>query len=311
MNIKTYFPRTIEALWCITALSVWLLVTVLFIGFRPEHIFMALLILALFFGNPHTRRLTVALIPFFLFGISYDWMNLCPNYEVNPVDIAGLYGTEKHFFGINTACGRLTPNELFALNRTDLFDFLGGVFYLCWVPVPIIFGLWLYFKKHRNEYLHFAMVFLLVNLIGFTFYYIHPAAPPWYVASHGFDFIPGTKGEVAGLAGFGQLTGWHVFEDLYARNSNIFAALPSLHSAYTLVALIYALRYPTPRAWRWTLGIITVGIWLTAVYTSHHYVIDVLCGIACAFVGFLLFEYVLMKIPAFSRFVSRYTNYIS
>ncbi len=60
----------------------------------------------------------------------------------------------------------------------------------------------IYFTGRRNDYLHFAVVFLLVNLIGFTFYYIHPAAPPWYVALHGFEAVPGTPGSVAGLGAF-------------------------------------------------------------------------------------------------------------
>lgn len=300
-----------ETLWCLGALAVWLTVTALFIGFRPEHTVMALLIAALFFASPVTRRLTVALIPFFIFGISYDWMNLCHNYDVNPIDTIGLYNAEKSLFGIDTTqWGLLTPNEFFARHTTPVLDFLGGVFYLCWVPVPVIFGLWLYFKGRRIPYLHFALVFLLVNLIGFTFYYIHPAAPPWYIEMHGFVPVIGTTGEVAGLGAFDNMTGWHVFEGLYTRNSNIFAALPSLHSAYTLVALIYAIRYRSSMAWRIALAVITAGIWFTAVYTSHHYIIDVLAGIACAFVGFALFEYVLMRIRAFRRFIDRYASYI-
>lgn len=71
-------PR--ESVIFIVALLLWLSVTALFIGFRPEHVVMAVAIAALFFGGTATRRLTVALVPFFLFGISYDWMNLCPNY---------------------------------------------------------------------------------------------------------------------------------------------------------------------------------------------------------------------------------------
>lgn len=305
-------PNIKESLWCVCALIIWLIVTALFIGFRPEHTVMALLIAALFFGNPATRKLTVALIPFFLFGISYDWMNLCPNYKVNPIDTIGLYTAEKSLFGIDTAMfGTLTPNEFFAHHTNRIADFLAGVFYLCWVPVPIIFGLWLYFKHRREQYLHFAIVFLLVNLIGFTFYYIHPAAPPWYVALHGFEPILDTPGDVAGLGAFDRMTGWGIFHGLYARNSNIFAALPSLHSAYTLVALIYAVHYRVSRWWIAVLAIITLGIWFTAVYTSHHYIIDVLAGIACALCGYLLMEKLLMRLPAVSSFIRRYTAYIS
>jgi len=301
-----------EALWCVAALAVWLAVTGLFIGFRPEHAFMAVLIGVLFFVLPSTRRLTVALVPFFLFGISYDWMNLCPNYTVNPVDISGLYEMEKSLFGISAAGGTLmTPNEFFALHTSPVTDFLAGVFYLCWVPLPIFFGLWLYFRGKEGQYLHFALVFLFVNLIGFTFYYIHPAAPPWYVAKHGFDFMLGTGGDVAGLGAFDRITGLGIFDSLYARNSNVFAAMPSLHSAYTLVALIYAVRSRSSAWWTGILSVVTAGIWFTAVYTSHHYILDVIGGIACGFAGFVMFEYGLMRIPAFSRFVTRYTSYIT
>lgn len=312
MTFSLQPPRRKEAVICCAALLLWLGVTATGIGFRPEHIFLAAVIAALFFINGATRRLTVALLPFFIFGISYDWMNLLPNYKVNPVDVASLYGAEKALFGITVADGTiLTPNEFFAIHSSTIMDFLGGVFYLCWVPLPVIFGLWLYFSGRRSVYLHFALVFLFVNLLGFTFYYIHPAAPPWYVALHGFEPVVGTPGDVAGLGRFDEMTGLTVFHGLYARNSNVFAALPSLHSAYTLVALIYALRSRSPLTWRIILAVVTAGIWFTAVYTSHHYIIDVLGGIACAFVGFLIFEYGLMKIPAFARFISRYTDYIS
>ena len=301
-----------ESLVMLCALAVWLAVTALCVGFRTEHIWLALLIAALFFACRPTRRLVVALLPFIVFGISYDWMNIVHNYEVNPVDIRGLYESEKQLFGITAVDGTLlTPNEFFALHRTALMDFLGGVFYLCWVPVPIIFGLWMYFSGKVKPYLHFALVFLLVNLIGFAGYYIHPAAPPWYVALHGFDFRLGVPGDVAGLGAFDEMTGLGVFHGLYGRNANVFAAVPSLHSAYTLVAFIYAMRSRSGLPWTLALGIITAGIWFTAVYTSHHYILDVLGGIACAFAGFAVFEYGLMRIPAFARFMARYTKYIS
>lgn len=305
-------PPASQAVAMLVCLAVWLAVTACFIGFRPEHIFMAALIAALFFASGPSRRLVVALVPFALFGVSYDWMNLLPNYEVNPVDIQGLYETEKSLFGITvSAAERLTPNEFFALHHSTAADILAGFFYLCWVPVPILFGLWLYFDGQRRVYLHFALVFLLVNLLGFAGYYIHPAAPPWYVASHGFEFVAGTHGEVAGLGRFDQLTGLGIFNALYARNANVFAALPSLHSAYMLVAFIYSLHARTPLWMKIACAVICLGIWFTAVYSSHHYIIDVTAGIAVTLLGWLLFEQVLMRTGAFRRFIDRYTAYIS
>lgn len=304
-------PTLRESIIMVVALILWLTVTALCVGFRPEHSYLALLIAGLFFAAPVTRRLVVALLPFIIFGISYDWMNIVPNYEVNPVDIEGLYNSEKSLFGITVSEAiTLTPNEFFGIHHAPWVDALAGFFYLCWVPVPILFGLWLYFRRQDMTYLHFAIVFLFVNLIGFAVYYVHPAAPPWYVAKYGMDFIAGTPGDVAGLGRFDEITGLGIFDALYARNSNVFAAVPSLHSAYMLIAFVYSLRAKCPVWLRILFAIITLGIWFTAVYSSHHYLIDVLLGIATALTGIVIFEFILMRLAAMKRFMNAYCNYI-
>lgn len=298
---------TRESAVIIAALGLWLFVTGIFVGLRTEHIYILALLAILLFAARGTRRMVVALLPFIVFGISYDWMNICPNYNVNPVDIAGLYEAEKGLFGI----GGLTPNEWWALHTSKALDFMAGCFCLCWVPVPILFGLWLYFGRQYEVYLHFSLVFLFVNLLGFAGYYIHPAAPPWYVAMHGFGFIPGTHGETAGLGAWDAMTGLGIFDGLYSRNSNVFAALPSLHAAYMLIAFIYSLKARCPWWLRGLFAFICLGIWWTAVYTSHHYIIDVLAGIGVTLVGWIIFEQLLMRWGAFRRFLGAYERYIS
>lgn len=312
MKLNNLFrlPTARESWIFLAALVVWIVVTGLCCGLRIEHGFIALLMICMFMAGGITRRLLVAMIPFAIFGMSYDWMNVLPNYDVNPVDIAGLYNTEKDIFGISTAAGVLTPNEFFALHHTTFVDFLCGLFYLCWVPVPIAFGVWLYFRKQDKVYLHFSLVFLLVNLIGFAVYYIHPAAPPWYVEEYGFEFIPGTPGSTAGLSRFDSIIGFNIFEFLYTRNSNVFAAVPSLHSAYMFIAFIYSLRARCSNGLRILFAIITLGIWFTAVYASHHYLIDVLLGITAALLAVGLFEGVLMRQMWFRRFMAGYCRYI-
>ncbi|MCF0160884.1 MAG: inositol phosphorylceramide synthase [Bacteroidaceae bacterium] len=281
---------TQEAVVFFGCLAVWLAVTGLFIGIRPEHPFSAVVLSILFLAHPTTRQLLIAMVPFMLFGLSYDWMNLLPNYKVNPVDIQGLYEAEKSLFGIATSQGTLTPNEYFQLHRCTVADFLSGVFYLCWVPVPIAYGFVLFFTKQYSVCRRFTWAFLLVNLIGFCGYYIHPAAPPWYVMSHGFDFVEGTLGEVAGLGRFDELVGANIFHTIYARNANVFAAIPSLHSAYMVVTFYYSLRARCPIWLRSLFGVIMLGIWFAAVYSCHHYIIDCLLGVCCAGLGIALME---------------------
>ena len=106
----------------------------------------------------------------------------------------------------------------------------------------------------------------------------------------GFEPIINTPGSAAGLVRFDELIGVKVFQSIYTGNSNIFAAIPSLHAAYMLITTIYAV---LSRQSKWLIAVfamITVGIWFTAVYTAHHYVIDVLLGIATATVSVIIFE---------------------
>lgn len=281
------------------------------VGLIPGHWIMVALFNLLFFAHPLTRKLSVMMIPFVLFEVCYDWMRLFPNYRLNPIDIRGIFETEKALFGITTASGTVIPCEYFNLHHSSLADFFAGIFYLFWVPGPIALAMWLFFKGQRTYAVRFTWAFLFVNLVGFAGYYIHPTAPPWYALNYGFEPDFSTPGNVAGLARFDELVGIPVFHSIYVNNSNIFAAVPSLHAAYMLVTTIYAIKSRQPRWLILVCGIITVGIWWTAVYSCHHYIIDVLLGILTAILGVLLFEGVLMRTKFFQRFINNYTHYIS
>ena len=309
MKILNPLPSRNEILTVVVIAIIFIAITTVFVGLRPEHLLIVSVFLILFFAGKSARKLAVGLLPFFIFGISYDWMRVYPNYEVNPIDVRNLYDLEKFLFGIEENGTLLIPCEYFALHHS-VIDILAGFFYLCWVPVPIAFGLWLYLKKDRRLYLRFSMVFLLVNLIGFAGYYIHPAAPPWYVINYGFEAILNTPGNTAALGRFDELVGLPIFDSLYSRNSNVFAAIPSLHAAYMVVAFYYALVKKCHPAIITIFAVLMCGIWFTAVYSSHHYIIDVLLGITCALLGILFFEKGLMKIPGFIKFFNRYQHYI-
>lgn len=310
MKLQLSLPSKKEGIVVVGVTVLIMILTAIFVGFRPEHVLMFGLFLILFFASVTTRKLALALIPFIIFGLSYDWMRVYPNYMVNEIDVKGLYDLEKALFGIHVDGNILIPNEFFAIHYSTVMDFFAGIFYLTWVPVPIAFGLYMYVKKQRRIYLQFAMVFLLVNLIGFTGYYIYPAAPPWYAMQYGFEPILNTPGNSAGLARFDELLGVNIFDSIYGRNSNVFAAIPSLHSAYMVVALFYAIKNKSSKVIIAILTILMFGIWFTAVYSYHHYIMDVLLGAFCALIGIALFECVLMKIRGFRQFFDRYYDYI-
>ena len=253
----------------------------------------------------------VALTPFALFGIIYMSMKYYPNYLFNEIHIKSVYDLEKSLFGIGTAAGVLTPNEYFNLNHCAFADILSGIFYLLWVPLPIMYCIYLFFSGQRGLSFRFAAAFLFVNLIGFVGYYIYPASPPWYVINYGFDVDFSTPGNVGGFARFDELLGMNIFHSIYGRNANVFAAIPSLHSAYNPIACFYAY-FLAKRNYGWIaiLTVVSCGIWWAAVYSCHHYIIDVVLGILCTVLGLCLYEGVIMRIPAVKRSYERLAGWL-
>lgn len=258
-----------------------------------------------------TRKWALALTPWLIFACSYDCMRLYPNYKVNPIDVKNLFMAEKHLFGFFHYQGEtLIPSQYFALHHNTFLDFMAGVFYLCWVPVPLLFGIYLYIIGEKKTYLNFSIAFLVVNLLGFIGYYLYPAAPPWYALNYGFEPILHTPGNVAGLGRWDNLTGLNIFQTLYGKNANVFAAVPSLHSAYMLVATIYAIIGKRPVYTITLFSTICVGIWFTAVYTCHHYIIDVLLGILTAALGIILLQWFVHKTIVGKQFIQSYIQAI-
>lgn len=253
-----------------------------------------------------TRKFTLALLPWLVFACSYDFMRLMPNYEVNNIDVRGLYEADKSLFGVTVSGVQMTLCEFFASHHCAAADVMAGLFYLCWVPLPIAFGLYIYIKGDKKNYLRFSLAFLFVNLIGFCGYYIYPAAPPWYAMNYGFEPVINTPGNVAGLGRFDAIVGLPVFHSIYGKNANVFAAVPSLHAAYMLIATVYAVISKQKKIVVCIFAFVCMGIWWTAVYSGHHYVIDVLLGIATAIVGMVLLERLIFRIPVVQRVMKKY-----
>ncbi|MCD8282448.1 MAG: phosphatase PAP2 family protein [Prevotella sp.] len=263
---------------------------------------------AVFVAIKPTRRFMYAVTPLLLFIVIYSSMRFLPNYTFHSIDLRGIYEADKVLFGIDTAEGRMTLCEYFNTHNAPIADFFAGLFYLCWIPVPFAYSIWLFCSGKRRESVKASIAFLFVNLLGFIVYYIHPAAPPWYVLQYGFEPDFTVPGSVAGLARFDALMPFPVFANIYSGNSNIFAAVPSLHSAYVLTACIYTVINKNKTGLTIAFAIITAGIWATAVYACHHYVIDVLLGIADAALGVVLLECVLYRIPCIRRAFDKYVS---
>lgn len=272
---------------------IYLLWVNLAVGFRNDHLFFVVLCMGMYFGHGVTRKVFLALFFFIVYWVVYDSLRIYPNYEFNPVNVREPYEIEKGLFGFQYQGETVTPNEFFVMHTHPVLDVLSGFFYLSWVPVPLMFAVWLFFRDKRML-LDFSLAFLLTNLYGFVLYYAYPAAPPWYVELHGFQENFSIPGNEAGLANFDRIMGIELFHSMYAKNANVFAAIPSLHAAYPVITLYFAIKKKLGLA-VWAFFVICVGIWFAAIYTRHHYIIDVLLGILCALATILVFEQVILK----------------
>ncbi|MCY7420995.1 MAG: phosphatase PAP2 family protein [Chitinophagaceae bacterium] len=279
-------------------LSTWIL------GFKIDQLILALLFNVMYYLSHPTRRFITGFSIFIVYWIVFDFMKAIPNYQYNTVHIESLYNAEKTLFGIHENGKNYTPNEFFAIHSISFADLLTGIFYLCWVPVPLAMAAYLFYTN-RRQFIYFSLTFFLVNLLGFVVYYIYPAAPPWYVQQYGFTFLSKTPGNTAGLSRFDAYVGFGVFKSLYAKSSNVFAAMPSLHSAYPIIVLYNGIKNKLGLL-NIPFAIIMAGIWFAAVYTSHHYVLDVLAGMLCAITGIFIFNWFLVPDKRFEAFVIRF-----
>ena len=279
-----------------------------FVGIRPDHISLITIVLISYFVHPFTKKIITAFFIFIAYWVIYDSMRVFPNYLVNDIHIVEPYQLEKSIFGIQFNNNILSPNEYFLATSSTTLDVMSGLFYINWVPIPLLFATYLFFKN-KFLLLQFFGAFLVVNLIGFIGYYAFPAAPPWYYAEYGNQVLFNTPGNCAGLANFDAFFNIDLFHSLYEKNANVFAAMPSLHASYPIIVLIYAIKQKI------RLGIIIfvvflAGIWFSAVYSGHHYVIDLLAGGICALMGIFLFDKILLNVPKINNWLLNYSTKI-
>lgn len=276
-----------------TLMALYVLWLYFFIGIRDDHVSL-LVVLTLFFAGHKTGQKIIIGFSFFLFyWIIFDSIRIIPNYLFNPVHIVEPYEIDKALFGVNLNGERLTLNEYFAVYNHKAIDIITSLFYLFWVPAPMIFAFYCFFK-HKKILLQFWLAFFTVNLFGFAGYYLYPAAPPWYYDEFGAQFIADTPSNAARLLKFDGYFGVDLFRNMYSKGSSVFAAIPSMHSAFPV--LLFYFGNKLGKHWLSFLFLIVIlGIWFAAIYLNHHYVIDVILGFLCAIATIILLEKWLFK----------------
>ena len=149
---------------------------------------------------------------------------------------------------------------------------------------------------------------MLNNNISLKMFDIFPFRPPWYIELYGFTMNINAPGYPAGFLHFDQITGIKLFSSMYSKNANVFAAIPSLHAAYPLITVLYGSL--SKKLWLHICFVLfTLSVWFSAVYSRHHYVLDVLAGGTCAVTAYFLYR-LLSRVPTINRLLNAYSKVI-
>jgi inositol phosphorylceramide synthase catalytic subunit len=253
-------------------------------GLGPEHFALVLLALGFAFWSDKSRRIARIAYPFLLWALVYDSMRWYENLIRSPViHVREPYAFDLRFFGIHTPQGILTPNEWLQIHTSKVLDLICGLAYtpFFFIGESVVLALYLFAKGQTRLAERFAWVFVCANFLGFSLYYIYPAAPPWYVAAHGFVPDLSVHASAAGALRFDRLVGLPIMQGFYGKSADVFGAIPSLHVVYPFLSMIYGWHL---RRFRWIAAPYFLLVCFSAVYLDHHYLLDIFLGVGVALV---------------------------
>lgn len=140
--------------------------------------------------------------------------------------------------------------------------------------------------RHREQWGRFMRRWFTLSVAGLITYFVYPAAPPWWASK--FGFLPDEVLRIStnGWNAIGLHSAGNTLNALQVEASNPVAAMPSLHTAYALMAVAFFLPWVAKRWWPLMLAY-PLAMTFTLVYSGEHYVIDVLVGWAYVAAVFL------------------------
>ena len=149
-----------------------------------------------------------------------------------------------------------------------------------WLSQFTVLGLsllWVYLRRN-DVFSRFRNVIMLANVIGLAGYVFLPTAPPRMFPDVGF---------VDTLANFASLNHG---SGLIQLASNPYAAMPSLHSADSLIVGLIMASLVT-RWWAKALWLAWAPwVWFSVMATGNHFWLDIAAGVLVAAVAALILE---------------------
>lgn len=141
--------------------------------------------------------------------------------------------------------------------------------------------------RSRAQWARYMRRWMILTLAGLITYFLYPAAPPWWAWREGHLADGVARISTNGWDAIGLHSAGNTLNALQVSASNPVAAMPSLHTAYALMVVVFFLPVVRRRWWPLLLAY-PLAMTFTLVYSGEHYIIDVLVGWAYVGVVFLL-----------------------
>ena len=238
-------------------------------------------------------------LPFLVLLLAYELMRGLADDAGLPLHAEDLAAADRLLFG-GALPTQVLQDALRPASGLDGLAILATVVYVLHFALPLGTGFVLWVAR-RPQYYDFVAALILLSFAGFITYLLLPAAPPWYLASHGMLDGPDGQPVIAYLkpsafvdiAEFLGLDGRHIYPMAFGTaNPNDVAALPSLHVAYPFLSFLVLRRAFGAVGWL-ALGY-TALVAFSVTYLGDHWVIDALAGMAYAYIAY----YAVVHAPA-------------
>jgi len=180
---------------------------------------------------------------------------------------------DEWLFG-GTAPTVTLQHALYTPGVAHVWDYAAFAVYMTHFVVPFAVAALLW-KFSHDRFRRFATLFVLLTFAALVTYTLYPAVPPWLASQNGY-LQPTAKIIDEMWTHIGVSNGSNVFSAT-GHFANPVAAMPSLHSAYPMLIVLFF--WPmVRRRYRPLLLLYPLAMGLTLVYTGEHYVVDVLIG---------------------------------
>ena len=180
-------------------------------------------------------------------------------------------------------------HALFTPGQPHIWDYAAFFVYLTHFFAALIVAALLW-KFAYPRFRRFAVLIVALSFAAFATYALFPAAPPW-LASQNHALAPTAKIVDEIWTHLGLQNGASLLS-ARSREANPVAAIPSLHSAYPVLFMLFFWR--SAGRWRWLLPLYPLAMAFSLVYTGEHYVVDILLGwlyaVVVYFVGTALMD---------------------